>query len=121
MSLRQEKVSSLVQEKLSLIFLQKVLDPKLGLVTITNVKVTPDLKIAKVYLSVYNKENRDYVLEHVESIKGFIRTELAKRVSLRVIPELNFFIDDTMDFVEKMNEIFSSLKKDDDKQTNPES
>ncbi len=117
MSLRQEKVSSLVQEKLSLIFLQKVLDPELGLVTITSVKVTPDLKIAKVYISVYKKENRDYVMEHIEAMKGFIRSELAKRVSLRVTPELHFFIDDTIDYVEKMNKIFSSLKKDDNKQT----
>lgn len=117
MSLRQEKVSSLVKEALSLIFLQKILDPELGLVTITAVKVTSDLKIAKVYLSVFEKENRDYVLEHIDSMKGFIRAELAKKVNLRVTPELHFYIDDTMDYVEKMNKIFSSLKKEDDKQS----
>ncbi len=115
MSLRQEKVASLVQELLSTIFLQKLTDPELGLVTITKVKLTPDLKLAKVYLSVYDKNKREYVLDHIESIKGYIRSELAKKANLRHTPELNFYIDDTFDYVEKMNEIFSSLKKDDNK------
>ena len=113
MSLRQEKISSLVQETLSTIFLQKIIDPELGLVTITKTKVSPDLKIAKVYLSVYDKTKRDYAIEHIDSMKGFLRTELAKRANLRYTPELNFYIDDTLDYVEKMNEIFSTIKKDD--------
>ncbi len=113
MSVRQEKISSLVQETLSNILLQKVIDPELGMVTITKTKVSPDLKIAKVYLSVLNKEKRDYVIEHVESMKGFLRSELAKRANLRYTPELNFYIDDTLDYVEKIDEIFNTLKKND--------
>lgn len=115
MSLRQKKISSLIQENLSMILLQKLTDPELGLVTITKTKVTPDLKIAKVYLSVYDKTKRKYVLEHIESIKGYIRSELAKSVNLRFTPELNFYIDDTLDYVDKMNEIFSSIRNDDNK------
>lgn len=115
MSVRQDKISSLVQESLSMILLQKLIDPELGLVTITKTKVTPDLKIAKVYLSVYDKTKREYVLEHIESIKGYIRTELAKKVNLRYTPELNFYIDDTLDYVDKMNEIFSNIKDDSNK------
>jgi len=115
MSLRQDKISSLVQESLSMILLQKLIDPELGLVTITKTKVSPDLKIAKVYLSVYDKNKRDYVLEHIESIKGYIRTELAKKANLRYTPELNFYIDDTLDYVDKMNEIFSNIKDDSNK------
>ncbi len=112
MSLRQEKISSLVQETLSTILLQKISDPELGLVTITKTKVTPDLKIAKVYLSVYDKGKREYVLEHIESVKGYIRSELAKRANLRYTPELNFYIDETLDYVDKMNELLSSIKHD---------
>lgn len=115
MSIRQDRVASLVQETLSKIFLQKILDPELGLITITKTKVTPDLKIAKIYISVFDKEKRDYALEHIESMKGFIRTELAKRVNLRYTPELNFYIDDTLDYVEKMDKIFSHLKGNDNK------
>lgn len=115
MSVRQEKISSLIQETLSAIFLQKLLDPELGLVTITKTKISPDLKIAKVYLSVYEKSKREYVLEHVESIKGYIRSELAKRTELRHTPELNFYIDDTMDYVDKINEIFKNIQNDSNK------
>ncbi len=112
MSLRQDKISNLVKETLSMIFLQKLKDPNLGLVTITSAKVTPDLKIAKVYLSVYEKDRREYVIEHIEAMKGVIRSELAKSISLRITPELHFYIDDTQDYVEKMNAIFKSLKND---------
>ena len=116
MSLRQKKISSLIQSTLSSVFLEKLTDPQFGLITITTTKVTPDLKIAKVYLSVYEKEKREYVLEHVESMKGVIRSELAKRVNLRFTPELHFYIDDTRDYVDKMNEIFSSLKENDNEE-----
>ncbi|MBK8945467.1 MAG: 30S ribosome-binding factor RbfA [Ignavibacteriae bacterium] len=112
MSLRQEKISNLVKETLSLIFLQKVKDPNLGFITILRAKVSPDLKIANVYISVYEKEKRKYVMEHIESIKGFLRSELAKRVNLRITPELNFFLDETQDYVDKMNEILNSIKND---------
>jgi ribosome-binding factor A len=115
MSVRQEKISSLVQEILSTILLQKITDPELGLITITKTKITPDLKIAKIYLSVYEKDKRSYVLEHIESVKGYIRSELAKRVNLRHTPELHFYIDDTLDYVDKMNELLSNIKNDSNK------
>ena len=115
MSIRSNKIASLVKEKLSLIFLHKISDPKLGLITITNVKVTPDLKIAKVYLSVFDKSKREYVLEHLGSIKGYLRSELTHSIKTRNTPELNFFIDDTSDYVEKMENIFKKIHEDDNK------
>lgn len=119
MSLRQEKISNLVKETLGLIFLQKVKDPGLGFITILRAKVSSDLKIANIYISVYEKEKREYVMKHIESIKGFLRSELAKRVNLRITPELNFFLDDTQDYVDKMNDILNSLKNA-DKERNEE-
>lgn len=116
MSVRSNKISALIQEELSLIFLHKIQDPELGLVTITNVKVSPDLKIAKVYLSILDKEKREYVMNHVESLKGFIRTELAHRVRIKNTPELNFYVDDTLDYVERMEELFNKIHKDDSKE-----
>jgi len=115
MSLRQQKISSLIHESLSLIFLHKIQDPDLGLITITRIKVSPDIKIANVYLSIYEKEKRDYVLKHVESLKGFIRSELAKDLNLRHTPELKFFVDDTLDYVEKINELIKNIKDDNNK------
>ncbi len=118
MSVRLKKISALIQEELSLIFLHKVQDPELGLVTITNVKVTPDLKIAKVYISILDKSKREYVMNHIESLKGFLRTELAHRVRIKNTPELNFYLDDTLDYVEKMEELFNKIHKDDSKEHN---
>ncbi len=118
MSVRLKKISALIQEELSLIFLHKVQDPELGLVTITNVKVTPDLKIAKVYISILDKSKREYVMNHIESLKGFLRTELAHRVRIKNTPELNFYLDDTLDYVEKMEELFNKIRKDDSKEHN---
>jgi ribosome-binding factor A len=112
MSVRQRKVASLIQETLGSIFLEKIRDPELGLVTITDVKVTPDLKIAKIYISVYQKDKREYALEHIESMKGVLRSELAHRVNLRSTPELKFFIDDTYDYIEKIDKIFENIKND---------
>ncbi|MDP3444111.1 MAG: 30S ribosome-binding factor RbfA, partial [Ignavibacteria bacterium] len=70
MSFRLQKVESLIKEEVSLIFLHKIQDPNFSLITITNVKVSPDLRHAKIYLSVFRKEKRAEVLEKVEEIKG---------------------------------------------------
>ena len=115
MSHRVDKISNLIKEELSLIFLEKVQDPALGLLTITSVKVTSDLRAAKVYFSVYDKEKRERILEKVNNIKGLIKSELAQRIRIRYIPEINFFIDDTLDYVEKMEDLFRKINEDDNK------
>jgi ribosome-binding factor A len=113
MSIRIEKIQKLIKEEISLIFLHKIQDPQLGLTTITKVKVTPDLRTARVYVSVLEKEKREEYLEKINDLKTMIRTELAHRVRLRHVPELNFFLDDTLDYVEKMEDIFRKIHEDD--------
>lgn len=115
MSYRIDKVSRVIKEELSWIFLHKLKDPALGFITITNVKLSPDLKIARVYLSVLEKEKRQNVLQTVNELKGSIRSELAHKINMRYIPELSFFIDDTTDYVEKIENIFRQIHKDDNK------
>ncbi|OGU36460.1 MAG: ribosome-binding factor A [Ignavibacteria bacterium GWB2_35_6b] len=116
MSVRLDKVASLIKEEISLIFLYKIQDPSLGLITITGVKVSPDLKNAKIYISIYEKEKRKELLQKVNDIKGFIRTQLAQRVkNLRFVPELSFYIDNTLDYVEKMDGLFKEIHKNDNK------
>ncbi len=115
MSIRIEKIAELIKKEISLIFLHKIQDPELGLVTITYVKVSSDIKYAKIYLSVFDKEKGLDSLEKINRIKGFIRRELAHRIRLKHVPELMFFMDDTMDYVEKMEGIFKELHKDDNK------
>ena len=115
MSHRIDKVENLIKEEISLIFLYKLHDPEFGFITITNVKVSPDLKIAKIYLSVLDKEKRAVVLEKVKSTSGFIRSELAHRIRIKFVPELKFFIDDTLDYVEKIEGLFKKIHEDDNK------
>ncbi|NJD22716.1 MAG: 30S ribosome-binding factor RbfA [Melioribacter sp.] len=118
MTHRIDKVSSLIKEELSLIFLHKVQDPTFGMITVTNVKMSPDLKHTKVYLSVYDKEKRTQVLDRVNEIKGMIRTQLAGRIQVRFVPELHFFIDDTLDYVEKMEDLFKKIHESDNEKHN---
>jgi ribosome-binding factor A len=113
---RVDKVEHLIKEEISLIFLYKMQDPVLSLLTVTNVKVSPDLKSAKIYLSVFEKEKRALVLEKVKSSTGYIRSELAHRVRIKFVPELNFYIDDTIDYVEKIEGLIKKIHENDDKQ-----
>jgi ribosome-binding factor A len=110
---RQKKVAGLLQQELSNIF-QKELRNILGnstLVTITVVRVTPDLGLARVYLSFLPSANRTEKLERIRENGKAIRQWLAAavRFQLRIIPNLEFFIDDTQDEVDKMNRLLNSL------------
>ncbi len=117
MSIRLEKINALIKEELSLIFLHKLQDPQMGLITITSVKVSPDAKIAKVYVSVYDKGLREDILEKLNDIKSLIRSQLAGRLKkMRHIPDLNFYVDDTLDYVEKIENIFKEIHKNDNKE-----
>lgn len=110
---RIDKVENLIKHELSFILLHKVKDVDLGLITLTNVRVSPDLRIASVYISIFEKEKREIVLERVKQKSGFIRTELAHRIRLRFVPELRFFLDDTLDYVEKIEGLIKKIRQND--------
>jgi ribosome-binding factor A len=118
MSYRIDKVEHLIKEEISLIFLHKLSNLNLGFVTITNVRVSPDLKLAKIYISVFEREKRELVLEKIEDRKGMIRSELAHRIRIKFIPELKFFIDDTLDYVEKIEGLIKKIHEDDSNKPN---
>lgn len=117
MSIRTEKVKHLIKEEVSLILLNHLKDPIFSLVTITDVKLSPDLKLAKIYFSVFEKDKRDLVLQKINSLAKTIRTLLAKNIKIKSVPELNFYVDDTMDYVIKMEELFKKINEDDNKRT----
>lgn len=118
MSYRVDRVEHLVKEEISYILLHKVKDVDLGFLTVTNVRMSPDLKVASIYLSVLEKEKREIVLERVKDRTGFIRTELAHRIRIRFVPELRFFIDDTLDYVEKIEGLIKKIHENDNKENN---
>lgn len=113
MSYRNEKLSNLIKEEISLIFLHKMNDSTFGIVTVTNVKLSSDLKIASVYLSIFQKEKREEIFSKVKSLSGMIRTELAHKIRVRYVPELKFFLDDTSDYVEKIDSLIKKIHKND--------
>lgn len=86
-----------------------------GMISVTKVKVTTDLKYAKVYISILNCKNIKETMDGLKKSTGYIRTELAKRINLRNTPELIFEIDDSMEYGAKIDSILKEIlpKKED--------
>ena len=106
-----------MKEELSLIFLHKINDPELGMLTITSVKVTPDAKNAKIYISIFDRDSRDVKIAKLNSIKGYIKGQLSAKMShLRKMPDIDFYLDDTLDYVEKIENIFKKIHENDNKE-----
>jgi ribosome-binding factor A len=113
---RQKQVAGLINEELNDIFRRfNLLMIDGGMISISNVKITPDLFEARVYLSMFQIKDTQAALLKYEEKNKEIRKELGTRVrhQLRSIPELKFFIDDTLDYVFKMEELFEKIKKED--------
>ncbi|RZJ78647.1 MAG: 30S ribosome-binding factor RbfA [Flavobacterium sp.] len=114
-SKRQQKFAGLLQEELAAIFQREgaAYLPN-TLVTITKVRVSPDLAVAKVYLSFLNTNNTSLSLATVNSHSSEIRYKLGSRIrhQARVIPTLTFFVDDTNEYVEHMDKIFEKIAKE---------
>lgn len=111
-SRRQKKVAKLIQKEVSEILLKN--GPSIygnAFVTVTDAKVTPDLLVARIYLSVMNEKNREEVLkrfaEHAREIRHQLGNDL--RHQLRRIPELEFFIDESLDQAMRIEEIFKEI------------
>jgi ribosome-binding factor A len=118
MGIRQEKVARQIQKDLAELMQQHRSEWMAGaFVTISNVTITPDLGYVNIYLSLYNNANRTAVLDHINGQNKEIRKALAKRVrhSFRTIPELRFYEDNTMDYVEKMDDLFKKIHSEDQK------
>lgn len=109
---RQKQVAGVIQEEMNDIFVRMGLNMiDGGMVSISQVKITPDLLEARIYLSLFQVGNTEKVLDLFEERKSEIKRELSSRVKhqLRRIPELKFFHDDTLDHVFRIEEIFRKL------------
>ncbi len=108
---RANRVGGVIQRELSDLLLTKIKDPRLGLVTITGVKVTDDLRSARIYFSVVEgKERIESVLAGLKSAVGFLKHELSHRLGLRYMPELRFVYDESFDRAAELNRIFDDLR-----------
>ena len=99
-SIRQNRVEGVIQEELSVFFQRNAREMCLGaMVSVTVVRVTPDLSLARVYLSIFAGPDKKEVLKHIQENDRKIRGEVGKRLkNMHRIPELSFFIDDSMDY-----------------------
>jgi len=114
-SKRQQKFAGVIQEDLAAI-LQRESNSYLPntMVTITKVRVTPDLAIARVFLSFFSNNNNQLALQTIKQHASEIRYKLGSRIKdqVRVIPQLEFFIDDTSEYVDRMDKIFDKISKE---------
>ena len=107
---RQNKIARLLQKELSLIFQQQTRAMHGTMVSVTRTKISPDLSICTAYLSIFPSEKGEEILNNINAnVKG-IRYELGTKVrnQLRIVPELRFFIDDSLDYIYRIDEL---LKK----------
>lgn len=111
-SKRQQKVARLLLKDLSEIFQRDARHLFNGaFITVTNVRVSPDLSIARVYLSFLATKNKEGILDAIKDRSRTIRQQLGDRVrhQLRIVPELQFYLDDTAEYAAKMDELFANL------------
>lgn len=111
MGLRQEKIATLVKKELSILFQEKGMRAYDGtMVTVTVVRVSPDLGVAKAYLSLFTQKDKNEILDLIKADVNWFKNEIAKKVKnqLRKMPDLIFYLDDSLD---KAEEIDNLLKK----------
>lgn len=107
-STRQKKISRLMQKELAEILRRKTNTLIPGkMITVTTVRVSPDLGLAKIYLSIFPSGENQQDLEKIVSATSAIRNELGKLVrnQLRVVPELHFFLDDSLDYIDNIDSL----------------
>ena len=106
---RLNKIGRLLQKELGDLFLRQTKAKPGTLVSVSAVRVSPDLSVAKVYLSIFPTEKAEQLMEAIESNKKTIRYDLGQRVrmQLRRIPELIFYLDDSLDYVENIDQLLS--------------
>ncbi|MCX6135685.1 MAG: 30S ribosome-binding factor RbfA [Ignavibacteriales bacterium] len=113
MSVRTEKVASLIKEVMSEIIQQNFRMEEFGLVTVTEVRMSQDLKIAKVFVSVFgDAEKKKNLLAHLAVEKGSIRSELGHSLNLKFTPTLSFYLDESLDYAMRIEDLLNKIHKD---------
>lgn len=104
---RQNKIARLIQKELSEIFLAQTKSMPGVLVSVSVLRISPDMSYARAYLSIFPSERAEEIVKNINANAKAIRFELGGRVrhQLRIIPELKFFIDDSLDYAEKIDQL----------------
>jgi len=109
---RLNRINEELKKELSSILAYELKNPNItGMLSVTKVKITPDFKYAKVYVSILNSKNVEKTMEGLKESAGFIRSRIAKEINLRITPELVFEIDDSLEYGARIDSILNDLKK----------
>jgi len=120
MSVRTQKVASLIKEELGVLFQRNFSMAEYGFLTVTEVIMSPDLKVAKVYVSIFgyeNRKNKSFLM--LQSQKPSIRAMLGHSVRLRFTPEIIFYLDETIEKAMKLENIFRKIHEQDKEKSEP--
>ncbi len=118
--LRASRIADRIREELSEMLIQEISDPRLALISITDVTVDREIAYADIYVSALEGEQRaEEVLAGLEHAQGFLRHELAQRIDLRVFPRLRFHWDPTFEKAEKIERLIASLHQENTDQDSP--
>ncbi len=110
---RGDRVGGEIQKTLSDILARKIKDPRLSLATITGVKMSSDLRLARIYFSISGTATaRDEALIGFKAARGFLKRILARQLGLRYMPDLTFFYDDSFDYGAHMDSVLKSIETD---------
>jgi len=110
MSIRTERVASLIKEEIGAILSRDYRDRAHGFTTVTDVRMSPDLKIAKVYFSVFGSpEARKAAMAQLEEDRARMRREVGSHLRMKFTPALQFYLDDTLDHVDRINTLIKKI------------
>jgi len=102
---RSKRVSDLLRKEVADIIMYKLKDPRIGFITVTGVDVTDDIKIARVYVSILKDDERKTTIDILNSAKSFIRSELSKRLRMKFIPSIEFRLDTSIEYGNKIERL----------------
>lgn len=110
---RRRQVASILQEELSLVIHREMKDPRLGFASITNIEISPDMRYAKVYVSVFGGvDEQAATIEALNHASGYIRRMVGPRLTLRYIPNFSFVLDSSMEYAERVARLLNDVQDD---------
>ena len=110
-STRQKKVSRLLQKEAADLFLRKGNEFARGkMISVTRVRISPDLSVARIYISIFPSDGQEDIMKGIQDHSPRIRYEIGRKVGkqLRIVPEISFFIDDSLDYIDNIDRILKS-------------
>jgi ribosome-binding factor A len=110
---RPQKLGDLIQRELSELLQRELRDPRVGMITITGVDVSPDFSHAKIFFTILQKEHLDETAQGLKKAAGFLRSQLARRIKLYTTPELRFEYDESVERGDRLSRLIDSAKKRD--------